>query len=327
MNLTLRVIILTYFVISIFSPLSGQTICFERKNAIWLSDINGHNQKLFIKAAEVKSLQAMDFKISPDGRNLSCTSSLEQVGKTKRYRGILLFDIQTKQKTLLDAVPELNNYEATWSPNSKRIAFVYPYSNPTGGVSTGIGIIDKSNSNYKLLTEFLGPRDYSADNYAWFSNSNSIIILSIHSLYSVNDQGKFYKVEDFVLNPKKDPEYILSSATRFRLSKDSSQILFDPEIYDDGSINFKGYWFESIYGAICIYDRPSKITRRLTPKNISAQYPEWFPNGNAILFEGVEGIGEKGSKRILSSLYKIDIKTREYVVIIKDATNPSISLK
>jgi Tol biopolymer transport system component len=298
-----------------------ELICFERRGAVWLANIDGSNQRAVISSAVIKKWQGLDFRIAPDGSNISFTTVVGEAG-TDRYRAIAIFNLSSKSVALLDNVPKMNNYNAVWSHDASFLAFTFPHKASPGGVSLGVSIIRRDNTAYATISDRLGPKEYTVYSYCWSPDSKSILCLSSDSLYQLTTGGSNLHTESFITPYSDTLDVILSTSTVMSASPNGRLIALDSEVYDDGRVHFKNYWHDALYGAVWLYDREIRKFTRLTPKNISASNPAWTKLGDAILFSGIPG---DNPRKIVSNIYRMDASGRNIRLIISDATNPTIA--
>ncbi len=247
-----------YFLIIIFSVncLYGQEIksfdyCYSRDGGIYVySPVN--------KKTELEIKQT-DPYLSPDGTKLAYT-----VNSANGDRQIEVMDLFTKQKTLLNT----NNkdcYGPVWSPDGKFIVYNAFINN-----IWQICLIDKDNHDPVIITK---SQDISTECFSpnWSADSKKIFAQNMDSIFVFSKGADL--IEKMPIAPMTDKDNI-SSLSKFLFTKDESKIVFD------GSVDEPG--FNEPPGAIFIFNRKTKTTKRLTPKGYWCSQP--FLKGDKIYF-------------------------------------------
>jgi Tol biopolymer transport system component len=286
-----NVILLVF--INILSLLS-QNICFYRNNNVWLSDINGQNQKLLFYGNNPE--------ISPDGRNIVFTDQIESSDGTWNTQ-IGIYLLSADSKTMLSTIPGVYNTYPHWSPHCKFIAFTH-----WSGKQEEIAYIDSLGNNYKVLTENISIK--TKLEFAYWKNDSDIVLHDKDFFYEINLNRNLVSqnpIRDIVVDYN-------GNAISFSFMIPNKQLLFT-NIYSAT----KEYGEPN--DAIFLYDLKSNLTSRLTSDTLHAQYPSWHPNGYDIIFQGIKQSTDK------TNIYKISIVGNDLKMLIEDGQNPSCSIK
>ena len=304
-NYSITVILLFLLLIFSYHQAQAQTIAFQRGDGIWISDINGQDQRFICKG--------YDPDISPDGKYIAFTQ-YEYFGKFYNLnRHIAIYEIESRKVTILKSIPSNNNFGPTWSPTGDKIAFSSFINN-----IWGIGIINRNNTEYHSLTETLAVHTYSP---TWTSQGRYIVSHGDGNIYTLDVNGGTIGKTPY---KKIVRNYGVSSVTAFTFSQDKKYFLFDADVIGE---SMRG--LHEPPGAIFVHNTSSGITNRVTPGGICGLYPSWYSNGK-IIFSGFKENDipqTAGSSGIATRIYTIDITGNGIKALIENASDPSISVK
>lgn len=282
-----------------FYYIFANTIAFLRGNdEIWIYDDCGKNQEFICNG--------YDPDISPNGKFIAFTL-YEDLS-----RKIAIVDIKTKKVKVLNSIPGSNSSKPKWAPNGKKIAFNY-----RNGTRWVVGIIDQNNNEFNILN-----KDIESFSCSWSFDGKYIICHDAKYIYKLNLDGSivFKKLIKNIIDNNG-----ISSATDFYLFEDKNNryILFDAIPDTEGEIY-------DLPSAIFIYDLNKEQIERITPKNILAANPRWYDRNN-IIFNAIteNDISVKTfsymKDKIPFDIYKISLKSKEMIFLIKNGYYPSSS--
>jgi Tol biopolymer transport system component len=256
--------------------------CYTSKGGIYFYSASKKKAELIVKET--------DPYISPDGSKLACT-----VNSPKGDRQVEVIDLATKQKTLLHTSNN-NCYGPVWSPDGQLIAYNAFINN-----SWFICIIDKDNHTPVVITKSLS---YSTGAYSptWSADSKKILVHNMDTVFVFTTQAKL--IEKIPVASFAEATDI-TSASKFMLTSDESKIVFDCSVNEPG--------FDEPPGAIFIFDRKAKTTKRLTPKGYWCQQP--FLKGDRIYFSASK------KKSDISNIYSMKPDGSDFKLELSNGTD------
>ena len=268
-HLILIVMILSGY-ITIAQGNKSYDYCYTRNKTIYVYSLAEK------KEYPVPLPYSTDPSLSPDGKKVAYTAY-----DAKGERTVMTIDLNTKRKTLLNTGIK-NCYGPVWSPDGQYILY-----NAFRKANWSICLIDKDNHAPVVLTKDAGSSlgYYSP---AWTTDSKKILIQNMESIFILDLAGnrqKTYKIADFT-----DANSI-SSSSRFLLTADERQMVFDRSVDDAG--------LDEPPSAIFIHDMNTNRSARLTQKNFNCFQP--VVKGNRIFFSGYK-VKEKNA-----SVYSMDL--------------------
>src|SRR5207247_10447326 len=113
----MKKIILLAFVLAGFSVTAfcgDRHIAFERKDAVWIANIDGTGEK--------KIADGIFPAISPDGTRVAF-NTVEKMSDTTYVRYIAAVEVATSKVNVFKDVPGGNSYYPSWSSDGNRILF------------------------------------------------------------------------------------------------------------------------------------------------------------------------------------------------------------
>jgi len=285
----------TYFFIMAFS-LSfsyGQNTksfdyCYSHDGGIYVYSVSSKKAELVIKQT--------DPYLSPDGTKLAYTTNSENGN-----RQIEVMDLNTKQKTLLNT-NNTNCYGPVWSPDGEFIVYNAFINN-----IWQIGIIDKDNHEPVIITK---SQNYTTENFSptWSADSKKIVVQNLDTVYIFSKEANL--IEKIPVNTFANQDD-MTSFSRFCLTKDENKIVFDCSVDEPG--------FNEPPGAIFVFDRKTKTTKRLTPKGYWCSQP--FLKGDRIYFTA----SKKDSK--FDNIFSIKTDGTEFKLMLKNASDFTSKIK
>ncbi len=278
-----------YFLILVFAAYTsyGQDIksfdfCYSRNGGIYIYSVSK-------KMAHLVSKQT-DPYISPDGNNLAYT-----VNNPKGDRQVEVMNLATKQKTLLHT-KNSNCYGPVWSPDGQFIAY-----NAFIGNIWYICIIDKGNHNPVVITKSL---NYGSGSFSptWSADSKKILVQNMDTVFVFSTQAGL--IEKIPISRMADQNDITSDS-KFMLTSDESKIVFNCSVDEPG--------FKEPPGAIFVFDRKTKTTKRITPKGYWCSQP--FLKGAMIYFTCSK------SKSKFDNIYSVKLDGSNFKLELSNASD------
>lgn len=240
-----------------------------------------------------------DPAISPDGLRLAYTKS-NGSGRNDFKRFIIVVDLNTKVGTELKIFNN-NYYGASWSPDSKYIAFNIWVTPP----KWQIGIINLENSEVKIFNTNSKLGIYQP---TWASDGRSIFAHDLSKIFKYDLSGKL--IDSISIQSTFGDKYYTTSSTKFLYTSDNKIIIFNC-----GTNEF----MEGVDGpveAIFAYYIKTKSIIRLSPQKMYASDPEIESDGNVIF---------SGSKEYEKStnIYRFDFLRNQLNMIIENGRRPT----
>lgn len=269
---------------------AAQMISFERGESIWIANLDGSNAKKVTKGAYPQ--------ISPDGKYIAFNIE-KNTNSISRFIAIL--EIASGKIKQLKNIPSDNNFNPTWSPDSKKLLFNTFIDN-----DWHLAVINSEDSGYQLIQNTKG--EFSP---AWAIDNNSFFSHDLESIYWIDIKGNIIKkwsLQTIIGNAD------MSSASRIQVAPDGKKLIMDVDMRE--TITIKN-WDEPP-SALWMYDLSTNKSTRLTPKGLLAWSPFWI-NAEDYVFT-TQKPSEKNS-----SLYRGSIKYTSFSPILNNVRIPSVS--
>jgi TolB protein len=237
--------------ISYGQDIKSMDYCYSVNGGIYVYSASKKKAELIVKGT--------DPYLAPDGSKLAFT-----LNSAKGDRQVEVIDLATKQKTILHT-NNMNCYGPVWSPDGQFIAY-NAFINSTWFIC----MIDKDNHSPVVVTKML---NYGTGAYSptWSADNKKIVIHNMDTVFVFNTKSEL--LEKIPIAKFADPTDI-TSATKFILTNDEKKIVFDCSVNEPG--------FEEPPGAIFVFDRQAKTTKRITPKGYWCY--QTFLKGDRIYF-------------------------------------------
>lgn len=252
---------------------------------------------------ELHLMEGADPAISPDGLKLAYTKS-NGSGRNDFKRFIVVVDLNTKVETELKIFNN-NYYGASWSPNSKYIAFNIWVTPP----KWQIGTINLENSEVKIFNTNSKLGIYKP---TWSADGRNIIAHDLSKIFRYDLSGK--SLDSISVQSTFGDKYYTTSNTKFLYTSDNKIIIFNC-----GTNEF----MEGVDGpveAIFAYNIKTKKTFRLSPQNMYASDPEIESDGS-VIFSGTKE-NEKST-----NIYRFDFLRNQLTLIIENGRRPTTCKK
>ena len=274
-------------------------VIFARNGAILLTDTAG--------AKPVKLCSGYDPEVSPDGKYVAYTASIEKDGGRK----VALFDLGKKKTIVLKSIPGTNNYGPRWSADGKALALNFWVEKK--GEWT-IGHYSIGDGKFKQLS----PELQGVHSPFWSADSGSVYCHDLETLYRIDLKngkiGEMRKLSEVI------GEAMPSSAIHFSVSPDGSKWLFDGEVEDTGEWQKSG---DGLTGAIFLFLPEEGTVRRITSDGVSALCPSWIGDGEEYLFFGNTEKEIQLGKEGIFGLFRSSLSQEEPVLFLADGDTPS----
>lgn len=290
-------------------------IVFQRwindKAWVFTADMDGKNER--------KLFSGHDHDVSKDGSKIAFTLYKPINNDTGRF--IAIYDVNTKQTSVLKGIPSTNSYGPLWSPCDTKLLF------NTMGTGTGqswhFGIYDVKEGKLKLLVTEIKPpvkRESRTDVFSPFWRADGKVFygndLDYFYEFSADTNRQISTVKADSILPK---NAAMSSAVEFRTSQ-NGKWLFCVELMDESCKRCESLCMK---GAIFEYSPSEKKTVRISPKDYCVICADYTHDGR-IIFSGHK-IGEKKPNpkdNNIFDIYIMNISDKKPQLIIKKGESP-----
>ena len=263
------------------------------KGSIYTAQLDGTKARKLVQGAWPE--------ISPDGTRV--VFNTEEENAPERHIGVV--EIATGKRTIFKDIPSDNCHSPVWSPDGKQIAF-YLF----GDNNWHLGLINAGGTGFRYVRKAKTDTDtlWAA---AWATDGKSFFCHTLDDLYRIDLDGKVIKQWSLA---KLFPGAGLNSGSRLAPSPDGRTLLIDVDMGEDIP---RGDW-DGPPPAIWQLDLISGKATQVTKTTLFAWHPAWI-NDHEILCNHLP----EGSKTI--SVYRLDLKTGEPKLVVKNATDASVS--
>ena len=272
-------------------PVGLKTFCFSRDESIYLRDLRTGATRLIIKGH--------DPQLSPSGRFIAFTVNIR--GSNAPDRTVKVINLGTNQVKDFKSLDGHISYGALWSPDETQLAL-----NTLIDGEWHVGLLNTSSGELNILTQGLH-NDVGAFLSSWLPDGKSILVSDLTSIYELGLDGT---VGQKIAIEKLIDSSIISSSTKFSLSRDRRYLLFNTTSPDDS--------------AIYVYDFVKQALSRVTPETIAGAEPQWLPAEREILFASYRKIGRRN---FTFDVYKISVEGKNLVRLMRDASSVSYSVR
>ncbi len=273
----------------------AQRISFVRGKDVLAGDLAG---RVFRKIATLggKAAKADDLQLCPDGQSVVYTLSVDVKhpkgsGKPDFERYIEASRLDGSMCVRLPDEGERNSFGARWSPDAQSIVFDRLYrETPTGDLQW---VVTVAGRDFKSSTRLLNPaltRGYFV--YTWTPEGN-LAVLGNDTLNVFSPDGQRREATPLLLDTLGGTSFSPSSADVLSISPDGRSMLWILTGADEGSKNFAAlYDDEDLYGIMMIYERTTRVLRRISPRTIAMAFepPVWSTDGKSVVFTGIQAL-------------------------------------
>lgn len=211
--------------------------------------------------------------ISPDGKWIAYTYTSSP--GTTDLRIIKLINTENSAIKDLGINDNKPHYGAIWSPTAEYLAF-----NILINDSWQLGLSKPNGSKFKIIST---DSNFGLHEPTWSQDGKYILAHDLTFLYKFDTTGKL--IDKYDLAQLFEGKFSFSSATRFCLTSDNQQLIFD------GGIHEFVEGLEEISSALFAYNFNTKSTKRITKKGLCTTN-FWLDNQDLIYFSGFENINE-----------------------------------
>jgi TolB protein len=273
-----------------------QMIAFERKDAVWIANLDGTGEK--------KIADGIFPAISQDGTRVAF-NTVEKTGETKYVRHMAVVDVANGKVTTFRDVPSDNSYFPNWTADGKQILFTTRPKEVWDLVA-----INSDGTNFHVLKP---GQQNEVTLYApvWARDAQSVFCDNMTSIYRIGLDGGTvgqWKVDQII--PKGD----MSGDCRIDVSPDGKRLLLSIEMGEESG---RKDW-DGPLPALWSFDLQSKKATRLTPKKLFGWDGVWIDNNNILFLSRAAGEKE-------DSIYRMSTDGKNLKRLIKDARFPSVS--
>ncbi|SOD11276.1 TolB family protein [Pedobacter xixiisoli] len=220
-----------------------------------------------------KLVEGFDPCISPDGKWIAYTEYLTIPDKDFYYYPRIIKLISTEDSIKKDLhIDNKNHYGPIWSPTGEYIVFSIMKNN------WQIGIIKPNGSGLKILSI---NTDLALYGPTWTQDGKFVFVHDLETLYKFDLEGKIIK--QYNLTQIFGDKYFLSSSTRFWLTSNTENLIFEAGIpeYIEG--------LKEPSNAIFCYNLKTKRVSRISKKGMYTNY-FWIDNQDKIYFSSFKNI-------------------------------------
>ena len=210
------IVFLTLIVSTIGAVAAERRIAFERKDAIYVVNLDGSGEK--------KVAAGLFPAISPDATRVAFTT-VEKTGETY-IRHIAVADIASGNVTMFKDVPSTNVYYSTWSPDGKRILFTLRRNELWEIVSTAA-----DGSDFKVIKKG-EPSAVTLYSPCWARDGESIFCQNMTNIYQIALDGHelaHWEIKKIVRNGD------MSGDGRIDVSPDGKRLLLSVDMGEEAN--------------------------------------------------------------------------------------------
>ena len=275
---------------------ADQQIAFERKDAVYLANLDGSNEK--------KIGDGIFPAISPDGARVAF-NTVEKTSDTTYVRHMAMADIATGKVDVFKDVPSQNSYYPSWTADGKQILFTTRPHEVWDLVA-----INSDGTNFRVLKPG-AQNEVTRYSPVWARDGQSLFCEDMTNIYQIGLDGAVrgeWKISKIV--PKGD----MSGDGRIDVSPDGKRLLLS---IDMGEESGRKDW-DGPLPALWAFDLQSQKATRLTPKKLFGWDGVWIDNDNVLFLSRAAGKKE-------DSIYRMSVDGKKLKRLIKNARFPSVS--
>ncbi|MBS1514462.1 MAG: PD40 domain-containing protein [Bacteroidetes bacterium] len=277
---------------------------FEKEGGVYLVNSDLSDEKYLYKG--------YDNLISPDGKKVVHTQS-NQDGS----RNIALYDVESKSVKTLKSPTGKQSFDASFSPDSKKIAFCN-----FSGKKWNIAVVNIDDTGFFILSD-----KYKTDLFCptFSPDGNSILCQDMQNFIELDLKGNILQTIP-LKSITGDKQIYFSSANKGYFVNGKKEILFDADTQD---------FFETArepISNIYLYSIASKSLKNITDKNISSYDPFPTSDGKYILFSAYtkddlsKSLNPQDMEPVITSwIYIMKTDGSEKAKLLRGAYEPSAS--
>jgi len=275
---------------------ADRQIAFERKDAIYIANLDGTNEK--------KVADGIFPAISPDGTRVAFNTT-EKTSDTTYVRHMAVVDVATGKVTVFKDVPSGNSYYPSWTADGTQILFTTRPHEVWDLVA-----VNSDGTNFHVLKPG-AQNEVTRYSPVWARDGQSFFCEDMTNIYQIGLDGAVrgeWKISKIV--PKGD----MSGDGRINVSPDGKRLLLS---IDMGEESGRKDW-DGPLPALWAFDLQSQKATRLTPKKLFGWDGVWIDNDNILFLSRAPGEKE-------DSIYRMSVDGKNLKHLIKNARFPSVS--
>jgi TolB protein len=261
-------------------------------NSVWVANLDGAGAKKIATGA-------VDPDISPDGTKLAYNTE----GGNSPARHIVVKDLATGRATVFKDVPSDNAFGPVWSPDGAKVAFYIFIDN-----IWDIALANADGSGFRILKHG-GANDVSYFSAAWTPDGKSLYCQDLTNLYHIGLDGSV--LQQWPLD-RLFPAGDMDSNVRIDVSPDGGTLLVE---LNGGEDTTHKDW-DGPPPSVWALDLATEKARKLTP--LFWWEPCWVDANSFLCIN--QGAAEK-----LPSIYRVSLDGKTRKLLLKHATDPSVS--
>lgn len=241
----------------------SEKIFFNYMDNLYSVEADGsHLEKVFV---------GYDVSASKDGKFVVYTTYHDSANQ----RSLAIYTIATKQKTLLKDIPGSNNYQATFSPDDKKLLFSHF---DDSSADWQVAVVDIDGSNYHIVASQKQKHFSGYFSPRWLSDQSGFLCHNLDTVYQFDMSGKL--TAQYPSNSLVDVnKYGISSSTVFYHDTRKNRLYFEAGSDMEDSNEILPY-------GIFTYDLATKTTKLISPDSIHAYNPIWNEASGRFYFIG-----------------------------------------
>lgn len=268
-------------------------MAYSQGIAVYVANLDGSGAKKIADGASPN--------ISPDGTRLAFNTQAEKTPE----RHIAVADVATGKITILPGIPGNNSYGPVWSPDGSKLIF-----STMVGHNWELAIIDADGTHYRVFEPKSKVGD-SLNSVAWLPDSQSFYAQDLDTLYHFALDGAVKEKRSLA---KFIPHGSFSSGQQFSIGSDGHTLLLDADM--DENITRKNW--DGPPPAVWTFDFSTEKAVRISPKGYFAWNPAWVSESEILCAVQPEKSREP-------SIYRLSLDGKKRVLVVKNASNPTVS--
>jgi TolB protein len=296
----MRPLTIAIFLCIAFSALNHaaeRKIAYERRDNIFIADIDGTHQKKIADGALPE--------ISPDGTRVAFNTEADAKTRPGPERHVAVADLADGKVTVLKGIPSDNCFGPVWSPDGSKLAFSIMAEK-----EWLLGLVNADGSSFRFVKN-AGLKSDAFGEPVWARDGKSIFCHDLDNLYQIDLDGNVLKKWEL---SKILTDASMNGGDRLSVSPDGKTLLMD---VDTGAEHERKNW-DGPQPAIEKFDLASEKAVRVTGKNDFVWDPFWLSNDEFLCILQKEKENEP-------SIYRMSLDRKNTKVLVKHARTPSAS--